>query len=204
MVEERSAKGGLKELIRDGVLRMARLMQVLIDRKVLRLVHAHAEADGVATGDVAILLAAVQLVLLLVVAVDQVLRAASGKSRPFGDTIGVKGARSRACGIGGVDEVVNVEWLVREVAAEGRAGRHIGAARRLRWSGEVDVVLLQTGVGHPALTDLDGVGAIGPAEAIDALPAAIEVVEAVILLVDDHDVVDGAKRRRGGRRSCRR
>src|SRR5438445_10499193 len=132
MVEERSAKGGLGGLIRDGVLRMARWMQVLIDRKVLRLVHAHAEADRVATGDVAILLAAVQLVLLLVVAVDQVLRAASGKSRPFGHTIGVKGARSWAGGIGGGDEVVNVKRLDREATAEGRAGRHIGTGRLLR------------------------------------------------------------------------
>src|SRR5207245_722838 len=167
MVEERSAKGGLEELIRDGVLRMARLMQVLIDRKVLRLVHAHAEADGVATGDVAILQTAVQLVLLLVVAVDQVLGAASGKSRPFGHTIGVKGARSWTRGIGGGDEVVNVERLVREVTAEGRAGRHIGTGRRSRRSGEVDVVLLQTRVGHPTLSDLGRVGALGPAETVD-------------------------------------
>jgi len=142
MVEERSAKGRLKELIRNRVLRMAWLMQIFEDRKVLRLVHAHRQADGVAAGDVAILQAAVQLVLLLVVAVDQVFRAAPGESRPFGDTMEIKGARGWARGIGRCDVVVYVERLVQEVAAKSGPGRRVGTGRRSRGGGEVDIVLL--------------------------------------------------------------
>src|ERR1700693_2597391 len=149
-------------------------------------------------------LPAVQLVLLLVIAMDQVFRASSGKPLAFEDTIGVKGTRSRACRIGGGDVGVNIERLIREVATEGGPGGRIGTGGRLRWGGEVDVVLLQTGVGRPGLGDLGAVGAIGATEAIDLLPAAIEVVEAVILLIDDYDVVDVAQRRPRGRRTGRR
>src|SRR5256885_16412564 len=95
MVEERSAKGRLKELIRDRVLRMAGLVQILVDRKILRFVNAHGETDGIAAGYVAILQAAVELVLLLVVAMDQVLRATARKTATLRDTVGIEGAWSR-------------------------------------------------------------------------------------------------------------
>src|SRR2546423_13688963 len=130
MIKEGSAKGCLEELIRDRVLRMAWLMQILVDGKVRRFVYAHGEADGVATGDVAILLPAVQLVLLLVVPVHQVFRAASGLSAVLGDAVRGKypGLRTRC--VCGLDEIVDVEGLVREVAAESSTGGHIGACRR--------------------------------------------------------------------------
>jgi hypothetical protein len=38
------------------------------------------------------------------------------------------------------------------------------------------------------------VGGIGAAETVDAFPPAVQIVEAVVLLVDDHDVVDLAER----------
>src|SRR5436190_19119050 len=42
---------------------------------------------------------------------------------------------------------------------------------------------------------------IGAAEAVDALPTAVEIVEGVVLLVDDHDMVDVLEpvRERGSR-----
>src|SRR5260370_13436677 len=134
---------------------MASLVQVLVDRKLLGVVHAHAETDRVATGDIAILLSAVQLVLLLVIAMDQVFRASPGKPLAFDDTIGVKLARSWACRIGGGDVGVNIERLVREVATEGGRRGRIGTGGRLRGGGGVDVVLLQTGVGPPGPGGVD-------------------------------------------------
>jgi hypothetical protein len=43
------------------------------------------------------------------------------------------------------------------------------------------------------LGDLRGVRRIGAAQPVDALPPAVEVVEAVVLLVDDHDALDGVE-----------
>src|ERR1700682_6092714 len=143
MVEEGSTQGSLKELIRDRVLRMARLMQILVDRKVLRLVNAHGEAQGIATGDVAILRAAIELVLLLVVAVDQVFRAASRKSSALRHSIGSEHTGLRTGRVSGLDVVVNFERLVREVAGEGGISRRAGcirAAGRLD-TDKIDVVL---------------------------------------------------------------
>jgi hypothetical protein len=53
---------------------------------------------------------------------------------------------------------------------------------------QVDVVLEQTVVSGAALADLRGVGGVG--SSVDALPSAIEIVEAVVLFVDDDHVVD--------------
>src|SRR4029453_11557363 len=79
---------------------------------------------------------------------------------------------------------------VAEVAGERRRGGGVGAAHRQGRRGQVDVVLEQARVGGAGLVDLGGAGPGGVAQAVDALPHAVEVVEAVVLLVDHHDVVD--------------
>ena len=121
---------------------MAWLVQVLIDRKLVCLVHAHGQADGVAAGDVAILKTAIQLVLLLVVAVHQVFRTTAREPAALQNTVCGEDARWRTRRVGGFDVVVDVKGLVGEVTAEGRAGRHIGTGRRLRRCSEIDIVLL--------------------------------------------------------------
>ena len=82
-----------------------------------------------------------------------------------------------------------VKWLVNgPPGVPGVASEHVARERRRR---QVHVVLLQAGVGVAGLVDLR---ACAPAsalrEAVHALPAAVQVVEAVVLLVDDDDVLD--------------
>ena len=60
---------------------MVVLVEVLVDGKRLRVVVALRQADGIATGGVAILLAAVQLVLLLIEAMHDVTGAAARQVR---------------------------------------------------------------------------------------------------------------------------
>src|SRR3954452_2249904 len=72
VVEERATEGRLEEGVLDRVLRVSRAVQVLVDRQRLGVVDAHREAHGVAAGDIAVLFAAVELVLLMVEAVDDV------------------------------------------------------------------------------------------------------------------------------------
>src|SRR5438034_2095178 len=188
MVEERSPKGRLKELIGDRVLRVARKMQVGVDRKIMRLVKTHGQADRVATGHVAILQTTVQLILLLVIPVDQVFGAPARQPAALRDTMRGKDARWRTCGVSGADVVLDVERPVREVTVEGGTGRRIGTGHGLRRRRQVDVVLLQAGIGRAALVHLKRVGRTRVAQAVNPLPASIEVVEAVIFLVDDNDM----------------
>jgi hypothetical protein len=77
---------------------------------------------------------------------------------------------------------------------------------------QVDVVLQQALERRPRLVDLRGVGFVRAREPVHALPRAVQVVEAVVLLVDDDDVVDLAEvgaitwpglARRSGRRGER-
>src|SRR5438876_10335738 len=80
-----------------------------------------------------------------------------------------------------------------KVARERRAGRRVGAVGGERRRRQVDVVLHQAGVRRAGLADLDRVSGVGPVEAVDVLPAAVQVVEAVVLLVDDDDVLEPRK-----------
>ena len=203
VVEERSTKSALEEVVGNRVFRMVVLVEVLVDGKRLRVVVALRQADGIATGGVAILLAAVQLVLLLVEAVHDVASAAAWQvGRAVGIAIGREGrtgprARVRASRDVGVD----LKWGVGEVAGErviglgGRGGRRtrgVVAARR-QLVREVDVVLQQAREGGTVLLDLQRMRGVGTRQAVDAFPAAIQVVEAMVLLVDDDDVVDAAE-----------
>ena len=166
-------------------------MQVLVDRQGARVVGALRQADGVAAGHVAVLLAGIELVLLLVEAVHQVARAAAGLARALEHAVGREVRRVRAGRVGRLDVVVDLERQVGEVALE-RGVRAVGAQRRRR---EVDVVLQQALVRRAVLVDLDRVGAIGLGHPVHALPAPVEVVEGVVLLVDDDDPLDLSERR---------
>src|SRR4029453_19483715 len=93
------------------------------------------------------------------------------------------------CG-GGRDGGVDGKRPVGEVAGEAGPGGGVGAGRRQRRRGQIHVVLEQAVIRRAGLVDLDGAGRGGGAQAVHLLPAAVEVVEAVVLLVDDHNVVD--------------
>src|ERR1700674_59369 len=77
VVEERSAERALEEVVSNRVIGMVLLVEVLIDRKRLRVVEALRQAARVAAGRVAILLAVVELILLLIEAVNDVFGAAA-------------------------------------------------------------------------------------------------------------------------------
>jgi hypothetical protein len=77
------------------------------------------------------------------------------------------------------------------LVGERRAGAADGGRR------QVDVVLRQTGQGRAGGVHL-GLVALGVGRHVDALPAAEQVVEAVVLLVDDHDVLDAGEAGSGG------
>src|SRR5256885_10229234 len=79
MVEERAAEGGLEEVVRNCVMRMVFLMQVLVDGERLSVVVALRQADGVASGRIPILVPVIELVLLLVEAVHDIFSAATGQ-----------------------------------------------------------------------------------------------------------------------------
>src|SRR5204863_256026 len=97
----------------------------------------------------------------------------------------------------GCDGRADVERLVGEMAAV----RLTGAVGLLRRRGEVHIVLEQACIrGGAVLFDLERVrgGRVRPP--IHAWPAAIKVVEAVVLLVDHNDVVDSVEAFRVGGR----
>src|SRR5438270_6387761 len=79
MVEERAAEGGLEEVVRNCVMRVVLLVQVLVDGERLGVVVALRQADGVASGRIPILVSVIQLVLLLVEAVHDIFSAAPGQ-----------------------------------------------------------------------------------------------------------------------------
>ncbi len=192
VVEERAAERGLEEVVRDRVVRVRGPVEVAVDRQELRVVDAHGRPGRIATGRVAVLLPVVQLELLLVELVHEVARAAAGLADRVSVEDPVREAervqRRRARVRGRRDEVVDREPRVREVARD--PVLRVRAVGRQRRRGQVHVELLQAVVGDAVLVDLRGVRGVGVRAAVHALPAAVEVVEAVVLLVDDHDVLD--------------
>src|SRR5207245_9056231 len=97
------------------------------------VVVAQGQTGGIAAHHVAVLAAAVELELLLVVPVDEVTGAAAG--RPAAGRHAVARGRGRRRGDGHVaglgrrrDVVVDLERLVREMAVEGRAVRLVARA----------------------------------------------------------------------------
>ena len=163
----------------------------------------HGQADRVAAGDVAVLLAAVDLVLRLVEAVNQVMGAATRRSGPSADVVGPAGGG--AGGGGGRDGIVDPPGFVGEGAVHrlrcggGTLPRRVGgvgagSGQRGR-RGEVDVILVEADQRAAVLGELGGRcrGGIGqPVDvlAADLAPSTVEVVEAVVFLVDHHDVLD--------------
>src|SRR3954447_2739032 len=81
VVEERAAERGLEEAVRDRVTRVTRPVQVAVNREVAGVIDALREAQRVTAGRVAVLLAPVELVLLLVEAMDQIARATTRQTR---------------------------------------------------------------------------------------------------------------------------
>src|SRR5207245_4941452 len=79
VVEERPAESALEEVVGDGVVGSAIGVQVLVDGQRGRLVVAHRQPDRITSGEVAVLLSVVELVLLLVEAMHDVLGASPCK-----------------------------------------------------------------------------------------------------------------------------
>ncbi len=195
MVEKRASERRLEEVVGDRVVRMRLRVQVLVDGQGPGVVDAHHGRSRVAPRRVAVLRAAVELVLLLVELVHQVARTAAGDAdtRAVEDSVckSERVLRLRARGRVRRDEVVDREPRVEEVAVEGDAPRSRAVAGlRERRHGQVHVELPQARVGRAVLVDLGRVRGVGVGESVHAFPAAVQVVEAVVLLVDHHDVVD--------------
>src|SRR6478735_6171531 len=74
MGEERPTERSLEEVVFDRVVRVIFAMQVSVDRKRRGVVDAHGQTHRVAARDVSVLGAAIELVLLVVEAVDDVAR----------------------------------------------------------------------------------------------------------------------------------
>src|SRR5207245_9342256 len=133
VVEERSAERRLEEVVGDRVVRVAVTVQVRIDRQGGRVVVTHREADGVASGHVAVLIPIVQLVLLLVEAVDYVAGAAAGQvAVARRKSVRCKDTRLRTRPRARRDVRLDVERLDGEMAREGGACRRVCAKRTWR------------------------------------------------------------------------
>src|SRR2546429_1234746 len=110
---------------------MVFLMQVLIDRQRAGVVVALGQADRVAARGVAVLIAAVELVLLLIEAVHDVTGASTGEiARARWQTIRREDARLRAGTRVLWDVLLDAEGRIEKVAGEGGTGRRVGAVRR--------------------------------------------------------------------------
>src|SRR4029079_9070517 len=111
MVEERSTERGLKELIEHDVVRCLARVQVLVDRQLVGVVDTHRRPGRIAAGHIAVLLTTVQLVLLLIEAVDEVASTAARQALTVEDAermteqLGRDGARRGRRG----NELVEVE-----------------------------------------------------------------------------------------------
>src|SRR5215470_9306533 len=165
-------------------------MQVGVDRQRSRVVDAHRKSDRVAARHVPVLPAGIELVLLLIEAVDQVARAASREAVAVGHSVRGGSTRSWAGRRARRDEGVDRKRRIGEVTEEWACGRGVAASRGERRRGQVDVVLLETRVLGSALADLDRVSCSSARDTVHPLPPTIEVVEAVVLLIDDDDVLD--------------
>ena len=149
VVEERTAESGVEEVVGQhipgGLFR---------DRQLVGWVVAERQALGVADGDEFVHLAAVDLNLFLVVAVDQ-----------------VSGLLVRA------NVLRDVERLVRQARSyQMRVGLR---KARVRLAG--------------CQVDLRGGRVARPADAVGAREETVQVVEAVVLVVDHHQVVDAGE-----------
>ena len=87
VIEERPTERALKEIVDNGVAGMTGCVQILVDRQLLRAVHAHGQADRVTPGHVAIHRATVELVLLLVETMHQVSCATGGALAAWNDEV---------------------------------------------------------------------------------------------------------------------
>ena len=163
-------------------------MQVLIDRQAASVVVAHGEAHRVTARDVTVHPAAVDLVLLVVEPVHQVPRAATGQALTLGHPVGKELAGLRATGVRGLDEGVDQERPVGEGRTDRSRADGAAAVDRQRRRGQVDVVLRQARQRRTGGVDLRL--RVRSPQPVDAFPAAEQVVEAVVLLVDHHDVLD--------------
>ena len=191
VVQVGAAERALEEVVEDRVVGRAMRVQVLVDRQRLRVVVAHHETAGVGARFVAILLAAVELVLLLVEAVHDVARTAAREPCTLEDTVRREDARRRARRVGRRDVVVDGEGRIGECARERRAGGVRALAHRCeRRRRQVDVELQQTAVRESVLVVLERLDRRRVLQAVHTFPAAVQVVEAVVLLVDDDEVLD--------------
>jgi len=178
VVEERSAKSGLEEVVLQrvaaGDLRQWQLRRVVV---------AHREPLRVRRGGELVVATTVDLDLVLVVAVHQVDRHLVERQ-----------------------VVVDREWGVREVAVEGISLRHAAGVGRKRWRGEVGVHLGQALQRLAAQVHLPGVSDVRVLQPIGAGEGAVQVVERVVLEIDHHEVLDVAERwalgLRAGSRRC--
>jgi hypothetical protein len=180
VVEERATERRLEEPVGDHVVGSAVRVQVLVERQLGGVVVAHRHADRVAARDVAVLVPAVQLVLLLVEPVHQVARAPAGKTAPVQDpvreaekVVEVRAGRGR-----GRNERVDVVRgigegaLIGGLAAIAQRDRLRAAGRGERRRGrEVDVQLLQALVRRTVLSDLPRVGGVRVGQADDGWPS---------------------------------
>src|SRR5207248_6986227 len=107
------------------------------------VVDALRETGGVARGRVPILPAAVELVLLLVETVHQVAGATAGQPSALRDPVGGEDPGCRTRRIGRLDEVVDRERRVLEVARE-RLGRRRVTSRTRRSRSEEHTSELQS------------------------------------------------------------
>src|SRR5262249_32577348 len=113
------------------------------------------------------------------------------------DAVGGEDARRRAGLVRRRDEIVDLERPVREVAVERRqrgwrsCAHRPAADLRERRHIQVHVELGYARVRGTPDVLLRRVRRVArPSDAVDPFPTAVEVVEAVVLLVDDDDVVD--------------
>ena len=163
VVEERPAEGRLEEVVGDRVVRRVGRVQVLVDRQLGGVVGAHRQADGVTAGDVAVLPAAVDLVLLVVEAVHQVTRAAAGQAGAVQHAVGREHSRGRTRRVLGLDVVVDPERRVAERRPDRRRSRGAAAGDRQRRRREVDVDLRQARQHAAVGGDLCAAGSRRPA-----------------------------------------
>ena len=155
VVEERAAERPLEEVVGQDVVRSARRVQVRVDRQLLGRVLTHRQADRVGPGDVAVGLAAVDLVLVLVEPVDQVGCAAARQARTVEDAVRGIDTGSGTRRVSRLDVVVDGEGVVAERARDELPVRGVGAGRgQRRRRGQVDVVLQEAAVCRAVLGDL--------------------------------------------------
>ncbi len=154
----------LEEVVGQHVVRGALAVQVVVDRQRAGVVVAHGQPDRVRAGDVAVLPAVVQLVLLLVEAVHQVAGAAAGQrpGRVLQDAVRRVDRRRRARLVARSDVAVDPPRPVGEGAGLHPVGG-VGAPVGERWRGQVDVRLQQAAVRRAVLRQLGALGSGRPA-----------------------------------------